>query len=263
MRKPSAPAWVRASIVLVALTTGIAAVASSAAAEDKFPRLFVFGDSYTDIALAGFWRVYPLPLRENLGIDPDKMVEFGVGGARASPIGPAAVVPPGWHLQQQVDAYLATGNLIGSRDLVTLNIGGNDGLALLNNIAAPLNNTFIGYPGISISVGNASNFANITADYTTTQIQRLINSGARNFVLGEFSGLSGLPVVPGVLGPIADTYGQAYFNAMQTRLAPLGQSGVRFFILDLFRLGVAVNADPGRYGSSDRMHRERLQSAAA
>ena len=248
MRKPSAPAWVRASIVLVALTTGIAAVASSAAAEDKFPRLFVFGDSYTDIALAGLWRVYPLPLRENLGIDPDKMVEFGVGGARASPIGPAAVVPPGWHLQQQVDAYLATGNLIGSRDLVTLNIGGNDGLALLNNIAAPLNNTFIGYPGISISVGNASNFANITADYTTTQIQRLIDSGARNFVLGEFSGLSGLPVVPGVLGPIADTYGQAYFNAMQTRLAPLGQSGVRFFILDLFRLGVAVNADPGRYG---------------
>ena len=215
MCKPSAPAWVRASIVLVALTTGIATVASSAAAEDKFPRLFVFGDSYTDIALAGLWRVYPLPLQENLGID--QMVEFGVGGARASPIGPAAVVPPGWHLQQQVDAYLATGNLIGSRDLVTLNIGGNDGLALLNNIAAPLNNTFIGYPGISISVGNASNFANITADYATTQIQRLIDSGARNFVLGEFSGLSGLPVVPGVLGPIADTYGCLLYTSPSPR----------------------------------------------
>src|SRR5262245_25286142 len=246
MRQPSPRARIRASIVAAALITGLATCISSAAAEDKFPRLFVFGDSYTDTALAGLWRVYPLPLQENLAID--QMVEFGVGGARASPFGPPAVVPPGWHLQQQVDAYLATGNLIGARDLVTLNIGGNDGLGLLFNIGTPLNNTAIGYPGISISLGNASTFANITADYASAQIHRLIDSGARNFVLGEFSGLSGLPVVPSVLGPIADAYGQAYFNAMQTRLAPLGQSGIRFFILDLFRLGVAVNADPGRYG---------------
>ena len=246
MCQPSPSAWIRASIVAAALLTGLVTCANSATAEDKFPRLFVFGDSYTDTALAGLWRVYPLPLQENLAID--QMVEFGVGGARASPFGPPAVVPPGWHLQQQVDAYLATGNLISARDLVTLNIGGNDGLGLLGNIATPLNNTAIGYPGISISIGNASTFANITADYANAQIHRLIDSGARNFVLGEFSGLSGLPVVPGVLGPVADAYGQAYFNAMQTRLAPLGQSGVRFFILDLFRLGVAVNADPGRYG---------------
>ena len=109
MRQPSPRAWIRASIVAAALMTGLATCASSATAEDKFPRLFVFGDSYTDTALAGLWRVYPLPLQENLGID--QMVEFGVGGARASPFGPPAVVPPGWHLQQQVDAYLATGNL--------------------------------------------------------------------------------------------------------------------------------------------------------
>jgi outer membrane lipase/esterase len=246
MRRPSTPMWVRASIVIVALSAGTVAIAPAASAEEKFERLFVFGDSYTDIALAGLWRVYPLPLQENLGIN--QMVEFGVGGARASPFGPPAVVPPGWHLQQQVDAYLATGNPIGSRDLVTLNIGGNDGLALLGNILTPLNNTVIGYPGISINVGNAATFANITADYATAQIQRMIDSGAHNFVLGEFSGLSGLPVVPGVVAPIADAYGRAYFDAMQTRLAPLGQSGIRFFILDLFRLGVAVNADPTRYG---------------
>jgi outer membrane lipase/esterase len=246
MRQPSTPMWVRASIFIAAVISGIIAIAPAASAQEKFERLFVFGDSYTDTALAGLWRVYPLPLQENLGIN--QMVEFGVGGARASPFGPPAVVPPGWHLQQQVDAYLATGNPIGSRDLVTLNIGGNDGLALLGNILTPLNNTVIGYPGISINVGNAPTFGNITADYATAQIQRMVDSGARNFVLGEFSGLSGLPVVPGAVAPIADAYGRAYFDAMQARLAPLGQSGIRFFILDLFRLGVAVNADPAKYG---------------
>jgi hypothetical protein len=100
MRQPSAPAWIRASIVAAALIAGLATFVSGACAEDKFPRLFVFGDSYTDIALAGLWRVYPLPLQENLGID--QMVEFGVGGARVSPFGSPSEVAPGWHPQQQV-----------------------------------------------------------------------------------------------------------------------------------------------------------------
>jgi outer membrane lipase/esterase len=248
MRNSPAPGWARSAVFTAALTSAITAFAPSASAQQKFDQLFIFGDSYTDTALAGLWRVYPLPLADNLKIPPAQIVEFGVGGARASPIGPPAVVPPGWHLLQQVDAYLAGGSLVGPRDLVTLNIGGNDGLALLNNIGAPGNNVFIGYPGVSLSVGNASTFAGITADYATAQIQRLVDSGARNFVLGEFSGLSGLPVVPGVLAPIADAYGKAYFDAMQTRMAPLGESGIRIFMFDLFRLGVAVNADPAKYG---------------
>ncbi|HJZ30614.1 MAG TPA: autotransporter domain-containing protein [Hyphomicrobiaceae bacterium] len=259
MRQPSTPMRRRAGLFAAVVISLLAAVDTRAVAEDPFARLFVFGDSYTDVTLAGvaattqpatplkLWRVYPLPLQEDLGID--QIVPFGVGGARASPIGPPATVnPPGWHLQQQVDAYLANGNLIGPRDLVTLNIGGNDGLALLGNILTPANNTVIGYPGISIGVGNAATFANITADFATAQIERLVASGARNFVLGEFSGLSGLPIVPSVVAPIADAYGQAYFNAMQARLAPLAQDGVRFFMFDLFRLGRAVSADPARFG---------------
>ena len=207
MRQPSTPMRRRAGLFAAVVILLLAAVDTRAVAEDPFARLFVFGDSYTDVTLAGvaattqpatplkLWRVYPLPLQEDLGID--QIVPFGVGGARASPIGPPATVnPPGWHLQQQVDAYLANGNLIGPRDLVTLNIGGNDGLALLGNILTPANNAVIGYPGISIGVGNAATFANITADFATAQIERLVASGARNFVLGEFSGLSGLPRVP-------------------------------------------------------------------
>ena len=246
MCNPRAPARARAVLFVAALISGLAGLAPSVSAEEKFQRLFVFGDSYTDTALAGLWRVYPLPLQENLGIP--QMVEFGVGGARASPIGPPAVVPPGWHLKQQVDAYLGTNDPIGTRDLVTLNIGGNDGLGIVGNILTPANNAFIGYPAISMNVANAATFANQTADYATAEIQRLIGAGARNFVLGEFSGLSGLPVVPAAVGPIADAYGLAYFNAMQARLAPLGQAGIRFFMLDLFRLGNAVNADPAKYG---------------
>src|SRR5215813_3681577 len=258
MRNPLAPAWARSTVFAAVLISGVAALTSGAAAEDKFNRLFVFGDSYADVTLAGpsvlpphppLWTVYPIPLANDLGIPGTAITNFAVGGARASPIGPPATVnPPGWHLQQQVDAYLANGNLIGPRDLVTLNIGGNDGLALLGNILTPANNTVIGYPGISIGVGNAATFANITADFATAQIERLVASGARNFVLGEFSGLSGLPIVPSVVAPIADAYGQAYFNAMQARLAPLAQDGVRFFMFDLFRLGRAVSADPARFG---------------
>ena len=176
------------------------------------------------------------------------MVEFGVGGARASPVSPP-LGPAGLASPAQVDVS-ASGNLIGPRDLVTLDIGGNDGLALLGNLATPLNNTVIGYPGIP-STSQRVVFRHIMADYANAQIKRMIDFGARNFVLGEFSGLSGLPVVPGVVAPIADAYGQAYFNAMQTRLAPFGRSGIRFFVLDLFRLGVAVNADPAKYGFVD------------
>src|SRR5262249_57817416 len=103
--------------------------------------------------------------------------------------------------------------------------GGTDGLALFGNILTPANNTVIGYPGISIGVGNAATFANITADYASAQIERLVASGARTFVLGEFSGLSGLPIVPSVVAPIADAYGRAYFDALQSRLAPPRPSG--------------------------------------
>ena len=208
-----------------------------AEAQDKFERLYIFGDSYTDVQLAGLWRVYPLPLAENLGNLP--IVEFGVGGARASPFGPPAVVAPGWHLPQQVDAYLATGNAITTRDLVTLNIGGNDALAILNGLGAG-----VGYPAGPITPANVATFANITATFAADQIQRLVDSGAKNFILGEFSGLSGLPVVPAFAAPVADAFGRAYFDAMQAKLAPIAAAtGARFFMFDLFALGTAVDAD--------------------
>ena len=188
MRNPRAPAWARPALFAAALIIATTSFTSSVRAEEKFPRLFVFGDSYTDTFLAGLWRVYPLPLQENLGIP--QMVEFGVGGARASPFGPPAVVnPPGWHLKQQVDAYISTATPIGPRDLVTINIGGNDAREILGNILTPTDNKTIGYPELSINTQNAKVFADKTTEYATTEIDRLIKAGARNFVLGEFSSL--------------------------------------------------------------------------
>jgi len=241
MRTPRATCPLGVFAIALSFVT-LSFATNAASEEEKFTRLFVFGDSYTDINLASFWRVYPLPLQQDLGIP--QIVPFGVGGARASPFGPPAVVPPGFHLQQQVDFYLTTNNPIGPRDLVTLNIGGNDGLGILAGLGG-----FIGYPAFPMTAANAPTFADITAGYTTTQIQRLVNAGARTFVLGEFSGLSGLLSIPRG-DPTADAYGRAYFNDMQVRLEPLAQSGVRFFMLDLFRLGNAVFDDPSKYGFS-------------
>ena len=245
MRNLRSPAWAQSILSAATLMLAVAGLAPSAAAEDKFKTLFVFGDSYADTTLAGVWRVYPLPLQENLGIPV--MVDFAVGGARASPIGPPAVVFPGWHLQQQVDEFLKAGTLIGPRDLVTLNIGGNDGLGLLGG-AGP----FIGYP-IPVgpmTVANAPDFAKQTADFAVAQIDRLVkDAGAKTFVLGGFSGMSGLQRPEVTAAPlVADAYGQAYFSEMQTKLVPLAHSGVRLFMLDLHRLGQQVEGNLSGYG---------------
>src|SRR5262249_55420737 len=128
MRTPRATCPLGVFAIALSFVT-LSFATNAASEEEKFPRLFVFGDSYTDINLASFWRVYPLPLQQDLGIP--QIVPFGVGGARASPFGPPAVVPPGFHLQQQGDFYLTTNNPIRPRDLVTINICGHAGLGIL------------------------------------------------------------------------------------------------------------------------------------
>ena len=244
MRDPHAPAWARSAAFTAALLSAAITFTSSAAAQAKFDRLFVFGDSYADLTLSdatnttsppgvalGFWRVYPLPLAKDLQISDKQIVDFAVGGATASGIG-AAAVPPFWHLEQQVTEFLKTGEKFGSRDLVTLNIGGNDGLRQL----------------AFMTPATAPDFAKITADDAFKQIDRLVTqAGARNFVLGEFTSLAGLLGIP-IGDPTANAFGAAYFNGMQTRLVPLAQSGVRVFMLDLYRLGQQVQSDPSIYG---------------
>jgi outer membrane lipase/esterase len=244
MRDPHAPVWARSVAFAAALLSAVVGFTASAAAQAKFDRLFVFGDSYADLTLSdathttsppgvalGFWRVYPLPLAKDLHISDTQIVDFAVGGATASGIG-ATAVPPFWHLEQQVTEFLKTGEKFGSRDLVTLNIGGNDGLRQL----------------AFMTPATAPDFAKVTADDAFRQIDRLVTqAGARNLVLGEFTSLAGLLGIP-IGDPTANAFGAAYFNGMQTRLLPLAETGVRFFMLDLYRLGQQVQADPSKYG---------------
>jgi phospholipase/lecithinase/hemolysin len=68
MRNSPVRAWARSAVFAAALISALAACAPSASAEEKFKHLFVFGDSYTDSDLAGFWKVYPLSLQEQLAI---------------------------------------------------------------------------------------------------------------------------------------------------------------------------------------------------
>ena len=266
MRYPRSPAWARSAAVAAVLTAATLGVAPSATAQQKFNNLFVFGDSYADLTLSdkpasnllaptpngvlvglALWRVYPLSLQANLGIP--NIADVAVGGATASPLIGPPLVPPGFNLPQQVGAFLATNPPFGPNDLITLNIGGNDARELVKNGSAA------GYPSVPFTKDNAKTFADLTTGYVmTTAIDPLVRAGARTFVLGEFSSISGLPELQPTLNgnpdlkKAADAYAQAYFNGMQAALLPYAQSGVRFFLFDLARLGDAVNKDPGKYG---------------
>jgi uncharacterized protein YhjY with autotransporter beta-barrel domain/phospholipase/lecithinase/hemolysin len=236
----------------------LAAVGSvpGAAADEKFQRLFVFGDSFADLTLSdkpasnplappglglSLWRVYPVPLAANLGIKGAHIVDVAVGGATASPTAgnPSPLISPGIgppaNLPQQVDAFLNSNLsfLFGPRDLITINIGGNDG---------------IGFTLGGGTIATAPFAAQLTAASAAAQIQRLANAGGQTFVLGGFSGLSGLPLIPDPLKGIGDAFGEAYFLEMQKQLLTMAQSGTRFFILDLHRLGQQVEANLARYG---------------
>jgi outer membrane lipase/esterase len=277
MRDPHAPAWLRFAAFVAAVLCAALGLTSSAAAQAKFDRLFVFGDSYADLTLSDrpasnplappglhldLWRVYPVPLAKDLGIPGTLITDVAVGGATADPkLGnPSPLIAPGIgpppNLPQQVEAFLSTNPSFGSRDLVTINIGGNDIRNILTN--TPAQNLALGYPA-AITPTNAKEFADKTTEFATTQIGLLKDAGARNFVLGGFSSISGLPELqdnlkglpPGVadfLSRSADAYAKAYFDGVQTQLAPLAHAGVRFFMFDLGLFGTRVNEDPAKYG---------------
>src|SRR5262245_27882411 len=266
MRDPHAPALRKAIVFVATVLCVAAALASRAAAQDKFDRLFVFGDSYADLTLSDrpassplappglrldLWRVYPLPLAEHLGIPGSLITDVAVGGATADPklgnpdprIAPGIPRPP--NLPEQVQAFLATNPSFGAHDLVTINIGGNDIRNILVN--TPTQNLALGYPAV-ITPANAKEFADKTTAFAPQQIGLLHDAGARTFVLGGFSSISALPTLqdslkgqpPAVVDFVsksADAYSKAYFEGMQTQLTPLANAGSRFFLFDLARLG--------------------------
>ena len=173
MRHRGWRALVRSVGLAGAAVAAAAGLAPKASAEERFNRLFIFGDSYADLTLANplatgqiglsFWNVYPVSLASNLQIPTS--IDFAVGGATASP-SESPALPPFWNLPQQVDALLDAGISFGPRDLVTLNIGGNDIRAILQS--SPGGNKALGYPEALIDPLNAKDFANVTAGFVAT-----------------------------------------------------------------------------------------------
>jgi len=231
------------------------------------------------------WRVYPVSLAANLGIKDPQIVDVAVGGATASPTAatpnPLIVHPaiaPG-NLPNQIDGFFNTSPSFsfGQRDLVTISIGGNDIRAILGNSAAA--NLAAGYPELVINKDNAKDFGARTAEYVLGGTDRkidgkggidgLVAAGARTFALGVFSSISALPElqdsIQDAVAPIrlvnpaladriaadiaksADNYADGYFKSLQMGLQPFAQSGTRFFMLDLARLGQQAVND-SRYG---------------
>jgi uncharacterized protein YhjY with autotransporter beta-barrel domain/phospholipase/lecithinase/hemolysin len=293
MRHPCLRAWARsiATAVFIAAASGLAPGAS---AQQQFDRLFVFGDSYADLTLSNkpafnslappglglsFWNVYPVSLAGNLHIP--QSIDVAVGGATASPTAGTPsplifppVIAPG-NLPQQVGGFFTTSPSFsfGANDLVTINIGGNDIREIFVNTATgnARGNLAAGYFDELLTENNANKFAGQTVKYAMggtsglMGVTDLINAGAHNFVLGEFSSISRLPelqlklqssVAAGLLtqaqandiAKSADAYATAYFNGMQAALLPYAQAGNRFFLFDLGRLGDAVFQNPAKYG---------------
>jgi uncharacterized protein YhjY with autotransporter beta-barrel domain/phospholipase/lecithinase/hemolysin len=275
MRHPRSRAWAR-SIACAAALVAASGFGPGAVAQQRFDHLFVFGDSYADLTLSDqpatnplappggslpVWRVYPLSLAASLGIDHGQIADIAVGGATASPvIGPPGI-PPGLDLPQQVGAFLATNPPFGPNDLITINIGGNDIREIFFNTITgnPAGNFAAGYLNDVITQSNAKAFADLTTGYVIGgAIDPLVHAGGRNFVLGGFSSISGLPELQAALSLLpkaaaddlaksVDDYAQAYFDGTQVALRPYALAGKRFFLFDLARLGQQVLADP-RYG---------------
>ena len=59
MRDPHAPEWTKSAVFAAAVLFVAIGLTSRAAAQAKFDRLFVFGDSYADLTLSD----RPVPLR--------------------------------------------------------------------------------------------------------------------------------------------------------------------------------------------------------
>jgi len=261
LRHPRLRAWTRPAVSAAILTLSVAGLLSGAVAEEKYGRLFVFGDSYADLTLSdkpasnplaqpfgtlppgvglSLWRVYPVPLAANLGIPHSQIQDIAVGGATASPFGnpDPAIVPapiaPG-NLSDQVRGFLAENPTFGPRDLVTISIGGNDGIG------------FVGTAGNNVA--GATEFGGLIATLTTAEIQKLIRGGARTFVIAGFTGMSnlGAEFIPDAVEDAANAYAEAYFKGLQANLLSDAQKGTRFFMLDLFKLGSQAVAD-ARYG---------------
>lgn len=244
--------------LLAAALGSLFAMAMPAAAQEQYGQIIVFGDSYADngnlvngalivpgedyprhsttgLGPLGFL-VYPTALQSLLGIPDEGMLNYAFAGANSGSGFPPLMLGYG----EQIDWSLSHGQTYGARDLVVINIGGNDG----------------GMSSGGLSVADAPATALTAAANIEAGIGKLVDAGARNFMLSTFDDPSVIPnIASGSLGQeaidAAKLYGAVLFPAVQESLVPYAEAGVRIFTFNLSRMAEEINANPALYGFAD------------
>jgi outer membrane lipase/esterase len=227
---------------------------STAASAQRVQRIVAFGDSYADDG----------NLFQLLGVDPVSTIiyptgrftggtnyvdslgtiysltpnNFAIGGALTDNTN-TTVGAPGFTFERL--SFLAGGGgvfpttspTLGSGDLVTVSIGGNDARVYANS------GTVAGAPGAAaVAVTNA-----------TTNLNAIIGSGTPtiSFIAGN---TALLPEVAGnaPVQAVRAAYSNAFNQGMQTALAGYAANGAIVHYLDLNLLFQQVQANPAAYG---------------
>lgn len=238
------------------LAAGLLLSAPAAApAQTQFTSLTAFGDSYMDHGINGLallrgdtagypshggnpsvlqrtapvgYVAYPYHLQQLLGLADGQVTNYAIGGATTT-----ATNFSGSQFSLPFELTTWGGRPFGPRDLVLINIGGND---MLGGLA----------PGANPSAAGAQTGINAAA-----AVDRFVQAGARTVAVTGFSGMGFLPAVQaGGAGAVtaANMFGAAYHAALQQRMRPLALDGARIFLMDQTLLGTRIAANPGAYG---------------
>ena len=223
-------------------------------AQAVYDRQIVYGDSYVDngnVVNGSFFHpsqpyprhvttntsfltflVYPTSLQTLLNIPDSGMLDYAFGGATSGPGIPGLILG----YKEQIAESLTLGQTFGPRDLVTINIGGNDG----------------GASSGGVTVNNAAAVAANASTTLAAGVQTLVDHGARNFMVSTFDDTSFIPNIINAGNPVqiagGKAYGADFFAGEEAKLAPIAVGGARIFTFNLSRLALEIGANPAAYG---------------
>ncbi|EAA3799147.1 hypothetical protein DOQ73_23090 [Salmonella enterica subsp. enterica] len=249
----------------LALFLAIGTYVSTAQAQ-PYDRLISFGDSYADsgvnvynllmssglpypsngatpeeIAASYSWVAFPYWVQKSLGINNSDMFNYAIGGSTTQTLN-ANGLPISMPFQ------LATwnGQRFGENDLVSISVGGNDGLSASGIVFAL---TGSGPDGSAFTDAAAQALGQQVSASVTSTVSQFANAGARNVVVSAFSDMSLMPITAFAPNPAAiRTYAASYHSSLQAELRPLAESGVRIFLVDVGKTIEKIANDLPSYG---------------
>ncbi|WP_083741971.1 autotransporter domain-containing protein [Bradyrhizobium mercantei] len=235
----------QAGVIWGLALSGLMTLVSGAQAQQRYDRMTVFGDSYAASSANSLANVqnlalypsqgaapsatnitFPYYLQSLLGISNSQVSNYAIGGATTQQLnvqGPALSFP--------YELARWNGAPFGPNELVAVNIGGNDALLPSGVVFKAIG---LGPDGTGFVPAQASALATQATATTVSAVQQMASAGARNFMIGGFTDISLLPLVAATPIPSSSAlYSQLYYQGLQSGLAPLAQSGVRIFLVDI------------------------------